>query len=174
MADNKLVYSILKSYKGIFRKTHAGNTQMIFVPLEDRFIGLIILGEIEGRDNVWAAHQFLSAGLEWMNPVLVELNEDENFEIIETVPIKLKAINKGWEYKITIPKKEKWMADFKLSFAPEYSQGDTVIFLLDGKLTFVFTDDVKPDVLKMSSLKQMSKVKSVLGQKSLKMSKFIK
>jgi len=172
---NKLTYCIMKTYKGFFTKKHAGNTQMYFIPLEDKFIGLIILGELDGMQNTWAAHQFVSAGIEWMEPVIAELSQDENFEIVESTPIKLKPVSKGWTYKVTIPKKGKWLkSDFDLSFSPEYSGGDAKIFLLKGKLIFVLTDGVKEQVLKMASLKQMSKVKSMMANKSLKMKKFIK
>ena len=174
MASNKLTYCIMKSYKGIFTKKHVGNTQIYFIPLEDKFIGLTILGEIDGMQDTWGAHQFVSAGIEWMERVIAELSQDENFEIIESAPIKLKPVSKGWLYKVTIPKKGKWLkSDFDLTFSPEYSGGDAKIFLLRGKLIFIMTDGVKEQVLKMAALKHMSKVKSMMTNKSLKLKKFM-
>lgn len=169
--NNQITYAIIKAYKGIFKKKHIGNTQLIIVPLGKTFMLLELLGEHTERDNVYWAVKRLEGDTIFMDSYMMELkatiqSSSEQFVILDQAVCNTKEAAKN-EYKISIKAPSSYFKSksYNLKFNKQYSKS-VPLFLLSGKINIEFTDNITPSNVTMVSMKKDAKLKSRL--KSIK------
>jgi len=172
MAKATLSYCILKTYKGIFKKEHSGNVQVIFIPASPNFIGLMLLGKLDEPPYLYAAQQIVFGPIEYMTEIRDEMISDEKFEIIEELPCSVSSSNSGWTYNVTSSKGKHIGKKLIIEFTPEYSGGDQKIFTINGDLNLVHTENVDDKLVKMSGKVKAAKFKSI-GKTNKIMGKYI-
>ena len=160
---NRIIYGIIKTYKGIFIKNHIGNIHIIIIEMRDSFIVLNLLGEME--DETIAAQMILRASSEYINIFIDQFEESENFiqleEIICDIPIQNHII-----FKVILKKKGKYLnSNYTIKLSDEYSEGSIRIYIIEGKITVKELNDIDNDVhLRMKAMKEKSIVKPLLNK----------
>ena len=159
-------YCILKTYKGIFRKKHAGNIQLFITNTGSTFIGIALLGLME--EGVNAGQMIVRGPSQHMDMFINDMEQDENFMILDTLKVNVKETSKG-TYNLSYPKKGKYIkSNLKFEFESEHSDKNTIIYSLHGKINLVFDETIGEKQLKMKALKAHSMFKSALRNKILK------
>lgn len=152
----RVIYGILKTYKGIFVKKHIGNVQILIVEMEDDFIVLNLLGKMKDGNHV--GQMLLRAPSAYINIFLDDFQKTENFikleEILSDVPIE--DIN---NFKVIVKKKGKHiLSHLNISLSKEHSTGHIHIYFVKGNLNLVMDDvlnnkaDIKISANKYSAL----------------------
>ena len=154
---HQITYGIFKTYKGIFKKKHIGNTQLLFFSTDTKFIILSLLGKL--KDGKHAAQMILRGSVDQFTPILDFYKSQKNFMLLETLSCKSIETENG-SYIITLPKKEKYIrSNLKIDFQQEYSKGNQFIFFIDAKLALVTDIDISsPTEVKMAATKQQAKL----------------
>ena len=152
---NRIIYGIIKTYKGIFIKTHVGNVQIFIIEMEKKFWVLNVLGEME--TGIYVAQQLLSAPSEYIHSFIDGLEEDENYVQIEEIFCDIPKESED-EFVIMLKKKGTYLlSNYTVSFSNDYSQGNIRIYLIKGNFNPLMPDKFQNKIeLKMSALKQRS------------------
>ena len=157
-----LHYYVLKTYKGLFKKRHVGNTHILYLPISTReFLTLIILGAKD--ETTWIGAQVARAPLEYLLPMIDEMKRDlgeDAYVNIETLSIKPKEARKG-SYKITLAQKGVYIkSNFTVDFEPEFSAGGRNLYSLQGNLDF-YTSELNMKAAKMQAAKAVAKFSTI-------------
>lgn len=150
-------YSIVKSYKGLFKKKHSGNVHLLTVPTnKDQFSTFIIIGKLKQETNSYALQFIGSGSINYIKNFLGKFSlEEKGFTNIEKLPCSISG--KDGIYFCKINKKGKYiLSDFKLEFKPEFSTKNSKIFFLKGKLNPLHTENIDSKQMKMVALKKSS------------------
>lgn len=152
---NRIIYGIIKTYKGIFIKTHVGNVQIFIIEMEKKFWVLNVLGEME--TGIYVAQQLLSAPSEYIHSFIDGLEEDENYVQIEEIFCDIPKESED-EFIIMLKKKgTHLLSNYTVSFSNDYSHGNIRIYLIKGTFNPLIPDKFQNRIeLKMSALKQRS------------------
>jgi len=161
----RLYYHVFKNYKGLLRKKHKGNTQMLTVPeipspsyfthgvivgklvsVDEEYDGSLALMTV-AMDDISKIEQFVEA----LGPEL-----GKNYELVESVPCN---VIHGEEnlYKVKILKKGEFI---KSDLSILYSESVTKevgrkMFMIKGKIE-LYTDKIRPIQAKMMGMKKMA------------------
>jgi len=160
---NRIIYGIIKTYKGIFSKTHIGNIQIFIIEMNSKFWILNVLGQMD--DETHASQLILSAPSQYINAYLQNLEEEQDFipleEIFCTIPKESED-----EFKVLIKKKGKYLSsNYTISFSTEYSDGNIRIYIIDGVFNPLIPDNFKNKAqLKMSALKQQALARPIINK----------
>lgn len=130
-------YIILKSYKGLIKKSHIGNTHLFFIPIgSGETLYLALIGKLESSNNIYMC-QLINRIPNHLRPKIVEEQKLE-FKDRYVVLSILNCIPKQTgdeQFEIDIPTKGKYIhSDLKLSFDPDYSSDRQRIYRLEGKI----------------------------------------
>lgn len=169
-----IVYAIIKTYKGIFKKKHIGNTQLLFIPINNKFILVELLGEHMDHDNVFWSVKRLEGPVDYMYSSIMELKEtmtsgsSSEFIILDELECSTKEVNQN-EFKITLKSIGNYLKSktYTLAFNRQHSKS-TPLYLLDGKINVEFTDMVTPNTVNMVSMRKDAKLKSHFKMLKLK------
>ena len=153
-----VIYSIIKSYKGIFKKKHSGNVHILIVPTgENQFSTFIIIGKLKQESNTYAL-QFIGSGpINYVKNFLDELGlEQKGLVEIERLPCSVSGSYGNYNCKIS-KKGEYILSNFHLEFKPEFSSGNSKMFFLKGKLNPILdSENVNDKQMKMVAYKKTS------------------
>lgn len=152
---NRIIYGIIKTYKGIFSKTHVGNVQIIIIEMEKRFWILNVLGQME--DGKHASQLVLAAPSEYIHVFMDDFEESQNFIQIEEIFCDIPKESED-EFKILLKKKGNYLSgNYTVSFSREYSEGNVRIYTIDGTFNPIMPDRFKNKAqLKMKALKKQA------------------
>lgn len=152
---NRLIYGIVKTYKGIFSKTHVGNVQILVIEMEKKFWILNVLGQME--DGKHAAQLLLSAPSQYIHIFLDDFEESENFIPVEEIFCDIPKESED-SFKVLLKKKgSHLLSNYTISFASEYSEGSIRVYMIDGTFKPLMPDNFKNKTeLKMKALKKQS------------------
>lgn len=156
--DGIIRYCVVKKYQGAFRKKHAGNTHLFFIPIDPKqCMYVALVGQLTEEENTYAAQ------------LLVKLDEDivdatiegeyeyfqDRFVEIESLPCRSHNPSPG-KYIINLQKKGiNINSDLEISYQIEYSTVARRIYLINGDLNLV-TGEISSDDIKMQAVKQIA------------------
>ena len=153
-----VIYSIIKSYKGIFKKKHSGNVHLLIVPTgENQFSTFIIIGKLKQESNTYAL-QFVGSGpINYVKNFLDELGlEQKGLVEVEKLPCTISGTYGNYNCKLG-KKGEYILSNFNLEYKPEFSSDKSKMFFLKGKLNPILdTEGVNSKQMKMTALKKSS------------------
>jgi len=161
-----IYYGILKSYKGVFKKKHVGNTHQFFVPInQSEVAALVIIGKIT-TEKVYVAALLDYVKIENVQAVLDTYEkEGKNWITLESLPCKVKSSADNI-YHISLLKKGNYIkSDFIIEFKPEFSTDNRVLFTLKGNFDFE-VGDISNQTVGMTSNKMMAKLGAMKKVKS--------
>jgi len=156
----QITYAITKRYKGLFRKKHAGNTHMFFIPVENE--RRVMVFYFLGWDTESGAAMFnrvLTRPIEYAPVLIREFGNKmgENFIVVEELPCKTRSIHPEGNYQITIPKPGKYIqSSFILELESEHSKGGTMIYSSKDFKGNIEMGNIKPETVAMVSKKMAS------------------
>lgn len=152
---NRLIYGIIKIYKGIFSKTHVGNVQILIIEMEKKFWVLNVLGQME--DGNHAAQLILNAPSQYIHAFIDDFEESQNFMPIEELFCEIPKESED-SFKILLKKKGSYLlSNYMVSFSPEYSDGSVRIYMISGTFNPIMEDNFKNKAqLKMAALKKQA------------------
>lgn len=155
---NYIYYIILKSYKGLLRKKHVGNTQLFFIPINnEETLYLAIIGKLTNTDDVYLC-QLINRIPHNLRYKIVEEQKNEfkdRYVVLETVPCSSEE-NGIEQFSINVPKTGKYiLSDLKLSFDSGYSTDRQRIYRLEGKINLE-TSEVSGFEVKAAGIKKLS------------------
>jgi hypothetical protein len=160
----RIIYGILKTYKGIFTKKHIGNVQILIIEMEKSFWVLNLLGQME--DGKQVAQLLLRAPSEYVEEFIDTYEKSENFMFIEELFCDISNENIS-KLKILLKKKGKHInTHLNINHSIEYSKGNVNIYIIDGKFNLIM-DDIKldsPIKSRMSALKNQSIINPLLSK----------
>lgn len=160
--DQYCHFCILKSYKGIFKKRHVGNSNILITPIsKNETIGFVILGHFEDMENDLAMKSILRAPILMTEAIVNDLSKQykEDFIIVEKIKVVPKEKSKG-NYFLKMQKKGKYLkSNYEITFEPEYSSNNQLIYRLNGNLELVTEEKVTQGNINMISKKIMAKAR---------------
>ena len=161
-------YCVIKTYKGIFTRRHAGNAHIFFIPIsknESLVLGVVGFFEDKPNDPVFVLQGRIM--MEYVNVVIDEAIKEGkgNFIVVESLPCTPKTISKG-NYQITLEKKGSFIkSSFKLLFEPEYSTSFDNVYSTEGGKFELEDQDIDPKTMKMTLTKHRAKMQSIPSMK---------
>ena len=153
-----VIYSVVKSYKGIFKKKHSGNVHLLIVPTgENQFSTFIIIGKLKQENNTYALQYIGSGPINYVKNFLEEFGlKQKGLVEIERLPCSISGSYGNYNCKIN-KKGEYILSDFNLEYKPEFSSDNSKMFFLKGKLNPILdTEGVNNKQMKMVALKKTS------------------
>lgn len=160
---NRIIYGIIKTYKGIFSKTHIGNVQIIIIEMNKKFWILNMIGQMENGNHV--GQMLLSAPSQYIHVFLDDFEESENFIQMEELFCKIPKESED-SFNILLEKKGRYLSsNYTVSFSSEYSQGNIRIYEINGRFHPLMPDELKNKTqMKMKALKKQSIVTPLLNK----------
>lgn len=163
-----LRYYVIRTYKGVFRKKHVGNTHLLIAPINsNEFMMLIILGEVVGdREDKYASVLSLRRPLAYLTPIIDSMKQSigDRMTEVESVACTPKMIKKG-DYVLRLPKKGVFLkSDLKITYEPEFSDAVKKIYLIDGVIDLV-TSGVSSKTIGMVANKAMAKMSVIRAKR---------
>ena len=157
---HQVTYSILKDYKGIFKKRHAGNASLLSFTSDTHFIILNLLGKMTDGSKV--GQVIVKGPVEQFKNVIDSLKQDPNFVEAEDLTCKTTTIGTS-DYKIVPTRKGKYLlSPLNVSFQMEYSGGDQMIYFIKGKINIIVGETLNDTLeLKISAKKNNAKMKTI-------------
>jgi len=159
---NRIIYGILKTYKGIFVKKHIGNVQIFIIEMDKIFFVFNVLGLME--NGLIASQMLLKSPSEYVNIFIDDFEESENFIQLEEIYCDIPNENEE-EFSIILKKKGKYLnSNYKVSYSNEYSSGNIKVYLFDGKFSPLTLKPINNIQLRMKSMKKQAVVKPLLSK----------
>jgi len=158
-----LTYGVLKTYKGLLKKTHIGNEQILVVPLSKTFMVLNLIGSM--KDGRSASQLILRMGIEMLPSFLQHYSKVEKFIPVETLPCVARQTSIN-DYKVELKKPGRHIkSNLDISFDPNYSTGNVKIYMIDGKFDFNQDEYLdNPTHLKMSAQRHKAYTDGILSK----------
>jgi len=149
----RIIYGILKTYKGIFIKKHIGNVQLLIIEMEKSFWILNIIGELKNGNYI--SQLLLRTKPQYINEFLDDFESNENFIQIEEIFCEIPKENEN-HYKLLLKKKGKYInSNLDIKFSTEFSQGNIKMYEIDGKFKLTENDFINnKSQIKMKALKK--------------------
>jgi len=159
----RIIYGIIKTYKGIFVKKHVGNVQIFIIEMGKTFWVLNILGEME--DGRYVSQMLLRAPSEYIDVFIDDFEESENFVQLEEIFCDIPKESED-KFKIILKKKGRYLnSHYIISFSNEYSEGDIRIYFIEGKFKAIQPDNIKNKIqMKMKALKKKTIAKPLMSK----------
>ena len=156
-------YSIVKTYKGIFKKKHSGNIHILILPTKkDQFSTFIIIGKLKDLNNTYAL-QFVGSGhTDHLDDFLDKYNS-KGFINLEKIPCSFLKKDKTYFYKLK-GKGKYILSNFIIENKPEFHFNKSELFFLKGKFNFTNDENIIDKQLKMIALKKSSLLTSILNK----------
>ena len=79
----RIIYGILKTYKGIFTKKHIGNVHILIIEMEKSFWVLNLIGQLKNGNQI--AQLLLRAPSQYVTEFIDGYEKTENFIMIEEI-----------------------------------------------------------------------------------------
>jgi len=160
----RIIYGILKTYKGIFTKKHIGNVHILIIEMEKSFWVLNLIGQLKNGNQI--AQLLLRAPSQYVSEFIDGYEKTENFMLIEEIfcNISNESISK---LKILLKKKGKHInSHLTVSHSLEYSKGNINMYEITGKFKLVMDDRIvdNPVQSRMMALKKQTIVKPLLSK----------
>ncbi len=160
----RIIYGILKTYKGIFTKKHIGNVHILIIEMEKSFWVLNLIGQLKNGNQI--AQLLLRAPSEYISEFIDGYEKTENFMLIEEIfcNISNESIS---QLKILLKKKGKHINSHLTIFhSLEYSKGNINMYEITGKFKLVIDDKLvdNPVQLRMIALKKQTIIKPLLSK----------
>ena len=159
-------YSIIKTYKGIFKKKHAGNVHLLIVPTpKNQFFIFIMIGEVLNEPNTYALQLTGVGPSDYIKNFLEELESEhqETYVNVEKIPVSVVEKNNRFFYKLS-KKGKHILSDFNIEIQPEFSTDKQKIWILKGKLNPLHNETVKDKQMKMVGLKKSSIFSGIMNR----------
>lgn len=162
---HRIIFGIIKTYKGIFSKRHIGNVQVIIIEMSKSFLMLNIIGQSAEDPNKHIAQMLLKGQSTYANNFIDSFEEEGKFIQLEEMLCDIPYENTD-NFKVILKKKGKYLnSHYNIIKSSEYSDGDIVIYIMDGKFTPLLVEEMntKTDI-KMRALRKKSIVSSLLNK----------
>lgn len=153
----RLIYGILKVYKGIFTKKHIGNVQILIVEMNKTFWGLHVLGKLKDEH---ICQMITSGPVQYISEFINYWEENENWVQLEELFVIIPKENQE-KLKVMLKKKGKYIkSNLQINFNNEHSNGRVRIYNIKGDLKLAETDTIQNGVeAKMIAMKKQSIIK---------------
>ncbi|RLA75866.1 MAG: hypothetical protein DRG78_20125 [Epsilonproteobacteria bacterium] len=159
---NRIIYGIIKTYKGIFKKKHIGNVQILIIEKNESFSVYNVVGEM--KDNEIVSQLVLKAPSEYTNIFIDEFEENQHF--IQMEELYCSVTKEKDKFKVILKKKGKYInSNLIFSFSKEYSEGNMKVYLIEGKMTPLIKEQISNRVqLKMSAIKKKAMSRPIISK----------
>lgn len=154
-----LYYSVLKHYKGLFKKKHVKNTHTLMVPISaTQSLYLVLVGKSTEEDDVYYAQLVRKIPNDIVDDLLNEEIDyfEERFSVLEKIPCSVSKVNDVYIAKIH--NKGKYIKSNVLTtFNEEESTNKKRFYVVKAKIDLELTDAITPETLGMVAAKVMAK-----------------
>ena len=155
---NYIYYIILKSYKGIFKKRHVGNTHLFFIPVNSKeTFYLILIGKLISEKNSYVC-QLVNRIPHMLRAKIVEEQKNEfkeRYIVMEAIKCNSTEVDDE-TFEINVPSKGKYiLSNLKVSFDPKHTTERQRIYRLDGNINLE-TYDVPDESIKSLGIKKLA------------------
>ena len=159
----RIIYGILKTYKGIFIKKHIGNVHILIIEMGKTFWVLNIIGKLKNGNII--SQLLLRSKPQYINEFIDSFEKSENFIQMEEIFCEIPKESED-TFKVLLKKKGKHInTHLTIKFSNEYSQGNIKMYELKGKFNLVIDNyiDSQPQA-RMMSLKKQTIAKPLLSR----------
>jgi hypothetical protein len=80
---HRIIFGIIKTYKGIFSKRHIGNVQVIIIEMSKSFLMLNVIGQSKDDSNKHIAQMLLKGPSKFSNDFIDAFEEEGKFIQLE-------------------------------------------------------------------------------------------
>ncbi len=154
-----LYYSVLKHYKGLFKKKHVRNTHTLMIPISDTHsLYLVLIGRSKEDESVFYAQLVAKISNEIVEDLLSEEIDyfDERFSVIEKIPCSVSKLEEIYIAKIK--NKGKYIkSNLLITFNEEESTNKKRFYVVKGQIDLELSDVITPETLGMVSSRVMAK-----------------
>jgi len=159
----RIIYGILKTYKGIFTKKHIGNVHILIIEMEKSFWVLNLIGQLKNGNNI--SQLLLKAKSQYVTEFIDGYEKTENFMMLEEIFCDISNESND-QLKILLKKKGKHInSHLTISLSKEYSQGNIKMYEIIGKFNLVIDEQVDTPVQsRMMALKKQAIVRPLLSR----------
>jgi hypothetical protein len=162
---HRIIFGIIKTYKGIFSKRHIGNVQVIIIEMSKSFLMLNVIGQSKDDSNKHIAQMLLKGPSKFSNDFIDAFEEEGKFIQLEETLCDIPYENTD-NFKVILKKKGKHLnSHYDIIKSSEYSVGDIVIYIMNGKFTPLLVEEMnnKTDI-KMRALRKKAIVNPLLNK----------
>ena len=159
----RIIYGILKTYKGIFTKKHIGNVHILIIEMEKSFWVLNLIGQLKNGNNI--SQLLLKAQSQYITEFIDGYEKTENFIMLEEIFCSISNESDD-QIKILLKKKGKHInSHLTIKFSKEYSKGNINMYEIIGKFNLVMDEQIgTPIQSRMLALKKQVIVKPLLSK----------
>jgi hypothetical protein len=154
-----LYYSVLKHYKGLFKKRHVRNTHTLMVPIsQTHSLYLVLVGRSTEDDTIFYAQLVKKIPNDIVEDLLnAEIDYfEERFSVLEKISCSASKMNDIYITKIN--NKGKYIkSNILTTFNEEESTNKRRIYVVKAKIDLELSDEITPENLGMVAAKVMAK-----------------
>ena len=160
-----LYYCVLKKYKGIFKKRHAGNSHILYCPLPNgKTLILGLVGKIEGEDDLYSSVLVYMVPTDVVDDIVLRQMDEFGWKFERLDKILVSVTGTTTKSRIRLLEKSQFIkTNLSIEFDPDHSQSPVYIFFISGKFNFMETEMVGVETdMRMVAMKKRAVTKSIL------------
>lgn len=140
----RIIYGILKTYKGIFTKKHIGNVHLLIIEMDKEFFLLNLVGQLSNGNEI--CQLLLRANLDYAEEFIDVFEKNEHFIQLEEIFCEIPNQHLN-NFKVLLKKKGKYInSHLEVKFSEEYSTGNIKMYEIKGKFNLVFDDYINNSI----------------------------